>query len=178
TFMCDGPHDRHATWNRSEHLFKPSRHPSGDSESMTTPDQRSHLKDHTRPTEASFLSLEDGDMYVCQDGPQDASTLLLIHGSASSSRSWNPLVPLLGQAHHSMRLDLPGRGRSDQPADRDYSISRHAHRVGSALDPLDVERTLVVGHSSSGVVPTALADHRPELVTALVLLNTVSSMEA
>src|SRR5699024_5803642 len=178
TFMCDGPHDRHATWNRSEHLFKPSRHPSGDSESMTTPDQRSHLKDHTRPTEASFLSLEDGDMYVCQDGPQDASTLLLIHGSASSSRSWNPLVPLLAPSHHIIRLDLPGHGRSDEPADRDYKISRQAHRVGSALDRLGVERTIVVGHSSGGVVATALAEQRPELVTALVLINTGPSMEA
>jgi len=145
---------------------------------MTTPDQRSHLKDHTRPTEASFLSLEDGDMYVCQDGPQDASTLLLIHGSASSSRSWNPLVPLLAPSHHIIRLDLPGHGRSDEPADRDYKISRQAHRVGSALDRLGVERTIVVGHSSGGVVATALAEQRPELVTALVLINTGPSMEA
>ncbi len=117
-------------------------------------------------------------MYVCQDGPQDASTLLLIHGSASSSRSWNPLVPLLAPSHHIIRLDLPGHGRSDEPADRDYKTSRQAHRVGSALDRLGVERTIVVGHSSGGVVATALAEQRPELVTALVLINTGPSMEA
>ncbi|WP_399172026.1 alpha/beta fold hydrolase [Streptomyces sp. PanSC19] len=31
---------------------------------------------------------------------------------------------------------------------------------------------MVVGHSSGGAGATALAEHRPDLVTALVLVNT------
>src|SRR5699024_11603797 len=49
---------------------------------------------------------------------------------------------------------------------------------GCALARLGVERTIVVSHSSGGVVATALAEQRPELVTALVLINTGPSMEA
>jgi pimeloyl-ACP methyl ester carboxylesterase len=108
-------------------------------------------------TESSALSLDDGDLYVCQDGPRDAPALLLIHGSASSTRSWDPLVPLLTGAHRVIRIDLLGYGRSAKPADRSYEIPDQGRRVGVALDRLGVRHAIVVGHSSGGVVATALA---------------------
>lgn len=38
-----------------------------------------------------FVRLEDGDMHVVEDGPTDASALLLIHGSAGAqSRQRSP----------------------------------------------------------------------------------------
>jgi pimeloyl-ACP methyl ester carboxylesterase len=39
-------------------------------------------------------------------------------------------------------------------------------------DRLDVERVIVVGHSSGGAAATALAERRPDLVAALALINT------
>ena len=123
-------------------------------------------------TESSLLSLDDGDIYVCQDGPRSAPALLLIHGSSSSTRSWNPMIPLLTGAHRVIRIDLLGHGRSAKPADRSYAIPDQARRAGAALDRLGVEHAVVVGHSSGGVVATALAERRPDLVTALALVNT------
>ncbi|MCX2180205.1 alpha/beta fold hydrolase [Streptomyces sp. SKN60] len=112
------------------------------------------------------------DLHVCQDGPRDAPALLLIHGTASSARSWDPMVPLLTGSHRVIRIDLLGHGRSAKPDDRSYEIPDQAGRVGAALDRLGVGRAVVVGHSSGGVVATALAEQRPELVTALALVNT------
>lgn len=128
--------------------------------------------------ESSTLSLDDGDIYVCQDGPRDAPALLLIHGSASSTRSWNPMVPLLTKSHRVVRIDLLGHGRSAKPADRSYAIPDQARRVGVALDRLGVEHAVVVGHSSGGVVATAVAEQRPDLVTALALVNTGPGLDA
>jgi len=119
-----------------------------------------------------ILPLDDGDIYVCQDGPRDAPALLLIHGSGVSSRSWDALVPLLTESHRVIRIDLLGHGRSAKPADRDYAIPEQARRVGVALDRLGVPHAIVVGHSSGGSVATALAEQRPDLVTALALINT------
>ena len=124
------------------------------------------------------LSLDDGDIHVCQDGPRDAPALLLIHGSASSARSWDALVPLLTDSHHVIRIDLLGHGRSAKPADRSYAVPDQAHRAGVALDRLGVERAVVAGHSSGGVAATALAEQRPDLVTALALVNTGPGMDA
>ncbi|MET8629120.1 alpha/beta fold hydrolase [Kitasatospora sp. NPDC004669] len=131
-------------------------------------------------SESSILSLNDGDgdIYVCQDGPRDAPALLLVHGSASSTRSWNPMVPLLTGSHRVIRIDLLGHGRSAKPADRSYAIPDQARRAGEALDRLGVEHAVVVGHSSGGVVAIALAEQRPELVTALALVNTGPSLDA
>ncbi|WP_326709576.1 alpha/beta hydrolase [Streptomyces sp. NBC_01474] len=145
---------------------------------MTVSDGGSHVNDGAEATESSTLSLDDGDIHVCQDGPHDAPALLLIHGSVSSTRSWNPMVPLLTGSHRVIRIDLLGHGRSAKPADRSYALPDQARRAGVALDRLDVEHAVVVGHSSGGVVATALAEQRPDLVTALVLINTGPSLDA
>ncbi|MEU8620550.1 alpha/beta hydrolase [Streptomyces sp. NPDC048623] len=139
---------------------------------MTVSDGRPHVNGGTGATERSTLSLDDGDIHVCQDGPRDAPVLLLIHGSASSTRSWDRLVPLLTGSHHVIRMDLLGHGRSAKPADRGYAIPDQARRAGAVLDRLGVGHAVVVAHSSGGVVATALAEQRPGLVTALALINT------
>ncbi|MFF5012607.1 alpha/beta fold hydrolase [Streptomyces sp. NPDC001165] len=144
---------------------------------MTVSDGAPHVNGGAT-TESSTLSLDDGDIYVCQDGLRDAPTLLLIHGSASSTRSWDPLVPLLTGYHRAIRTDLLGHGRSAKPADRSYAIPDQARRAGAVLDRLGVEHAVVVGHSSGGVVATALAEQRPDLVTALALINTGPSLDA
>lgn len=130
------------------------------------------------PTENLLLSTADGDLHVCQDGPRDAPVLLLLHGSAASARSWDALVPLLAGTHRVVRIDLLGHGRSAKPADRGYDTPAQAHRVGTVLDRLDVRHAAVAGHSSGGAVATALAERRPELVSALALVNTGPSLDA
>jgi pimeloyl-ACP methyl ester carboxylesterase len=144
---------------------------------MTISDGGPHVNGDAA-TESSTLSLDDGDIYVCQDGPRNAPALLLIHGSASSTRSWDPLVPLLTGSHRVIRIDLLGHGRSAKPADRSYAIPDQGRRVGVALDRLGVEHAIVVGHSSGGAVATTLAEQRPDLVTALALINTGPSLDA
>ncbi|MFC5834043.1 alpha/beta fold hydrolase [Nonomuraea insulae] len=136
------------------------------------------LSDSGPATESSTLALDDGDIYLCQDGPRDAPALLLIHGSASSARSWDPLVPLLTGSHHVIRIDLLGHGLSGKPSDSSYAIPDQARRIGMALDRLGVEHAIVAGHSSGGYSATALAEQRPDLVTALALINTGPSLNA
>jgi pimeloyl-ACP methyl ester carboxylesterase len=132
------------------------------------PDRQPHTNGGAEVT----LSLDDGEIYVRQDGPPDAPALLLIHGNASTARWWDELVPMLTRSHRVIRIDLLGYGRSAKPADRSYALPDQAHRVGAAMDRLGVERVIAVGHSSGGAAATALAEHRPDLVAALVLINT------
>ncbi|MFD2489165.1 alpha/beta fold hydrolase [Amycolatopsis jiangsuensis] len=88
---------------------------------------------------------------------------MLIHGSASSTRSWDSLVPILAGSHRVIRIDLLGHGRSAKPADRSYALPDQAGRAGVVLDRLGVEHAVVVGHSSGGAVATAVAE-RSDLV--------------
>ncbi|MFI6149661.1 alpha/beta fold hydrolase [Streptomyces sp. NPDC051109] len=145
---------------------------------MTHSDDDSFVSDDAEATGSTTLSMEDGDIHVRQDGPRGAPVLLLIHGSASSTRSWDPMVPLLTASHRVVRIDLLGHGRSARPAESSYAIPDQARRAGTALDRLGVEHTVVVGHSSGGAVATALAEQRPDLVTALALINTGPGLDA
>jgi pimeloyl-ACP methyl ester carboxylesterase len=118
------------------------------------------------------VSLDEGKIYLRQDGPRGAPALLLIHGNASSARWWDELVPMLTGAHRVIRIDLLGYGRSAKPEGVSYALPDQARRVGVTMDRLGVERVTVVGHSSGGAAATALAEQRPDLVAALVLINT------
>ncbi|RKN44005.1 alpha/beta fold hydrolase [Streptomyces hoynatensis] len=150
---------------------------------MTTSDHTS-IPPGTSPdapspaTVETTLSLADGEIHVCLDGPREAPALLLIHGTAASARSWEPLLPLLSGSRRVVRIDLLGCGRSGRPDGASYAVEDQARRVGEALDRLGVGPAGVVGHSSGGVFATALAAQRPDLVTSLVLINTGPHMAA
>jgi pimeloyl-ACP methyl ester carboxylesterase len=145
-----------------------------DTDVMTIRDGRSHVNVGAEVT----LSLDDGEIYVRQDGPWDAPGLLLIHGNASSARSWDELVPMLTRSHRVIRIDLLGYGRSAKPEDRSYALPDQARRADVAMDRLGVERVIAVGQSSGGAAATALAEQRPDLVAALVLISTGPHMGA
>src|SRR5262249_46795531 len=116
------------------------------------------------------------EMHVVQDGPRQASPLLLIHGSGASGASWGPMVPMLAEHHHVIRVDLPGCGQS--PPARSYEVPAQAIRVAAVLDDLGLRQVAVAGHSSGGYVATALAEQRPDLVGSLTLIGTGPSLDA
>ncbi|WP_328611147.1 alpha/beta fold hydrolase [Amycolatopsis sp. NBC_00345] len=123
-------------------------------------------------------STTTGGIHVRQDGPRDAPALLLIHGTGASLRTWDPMVPLLTGSLRVIRVDLPGCGRSAPPEGAGYALPDQAGRVAAALDRLGVEQAVVAGHSSGGMIATALAEQRSGLVTALALINTGPGMAA
>ncbi|QEV21180.1 alpha/beta fold hydrolase [Streptomyces alboniger] len=118
------------------------------------------------------------EVHVTASGPPDAPALVLIHGLAGSTAWWDPVVPALARAHRVLRVDLPGHGRSARPPRGDDDIPAQARRVAGALDGIGVDRAAVAGHSTGGLVGTALAEQRPDLVGALALINTGPSPDA
>ncbi|MEW2445902.1 alpha/beta fold hydrolase, partial [Micromonospora marina] len=110
--------------------------------------------------------------------PPPHHPLVLIHGLGASTRWWDPIVPALATSYRIIRIDLLGHGRSAKPAGGGYAIPQQAHRVGQALDRLDVRHAILVGHSTGGYVATALAGQRGDLVTALTLIGTGPGMDA
>jgi pimeloyl-ACP methyl ester carboxylesterase len=123
-----------------------------------------------------MLAVMSGDIHVVQDGSPGAPPLLLIQNAAAPIALWDPVVPSLAGAHHVIRADLLGHGRSGPAAG--YDVPAQARRAGAALDRLGAGRVTVIGHSSGGMVATALAGQRPGQVAAIVLINTGPSPDA
>ncbi|MGF6885277.1 pimeloyl-ACP methyl ester carboxylesterase [Nocardia sp. GAS34] len=89
-------------------------------------------------------------------GTPGAPKVVLIHGLASSYRVWDRVVPLLEDRADIVAVHLESAGTiEDDAADTLRTIDSPA---------------IVVGHSRGALVATALAERRPDLVTALVML--------
>ena len=127
--------------------------------------------------EDRFVRLDDGDIHVVEDGRPGAPAVLLIHGTAASVTWWDPVISRLADACRVIRVDLAGHGRSTAPAGG-YDIPAQARRAGAVLDQLGAGQVTAIGHSTGGCVATALAEQRPGLVSALVLIDIGPDLDA
>ncbi|MFI6169663.1 alpha/beta fold hydrolase [Nocardia sp. NPDC051052] len=131
-------------------------------------------RDTAAATGERQVRLRDGDLHVVDDGPPDAPALLLIHGNASSTAWWDPVVPALAARYRVIRVDLLGHGQSAKPIAR-YDVPAQGRRSAELLDELGVANATIIAHSMGGMVATALAERRPDLVTALALIDSAPS---
>jgi pimeloyl-ACP methyl ester carboxylesterase len=76
-------------------------------------------------------------------------------------------------------VDLRGHGDSDGPEDpATYSLDRLARDVETVADAVGAAQFRLLGHSMGGMVARRVALHRPERVTALVLMSTAAGPPA
>jgi pimeloyl-ACP methyl ester carboxylesterase len=103
-------------------------------------------------------------------GPVDAQALVLIHGLASDSGTWDLAIPAL--AERGLRViapDLLGHGRSDKPA-YGYSLDGFARSLAELLDAIGVARATFVGHSLGGAAAMHFHHNYPGYLERLVLV--------
>ncbi|NQY56528.1 MAG: alpha/beta fold hydrolase [Ilumatobacteraceae bacterium] len=96
--------------------------------------------------------------------------VLLIHGLAGSSRTWDAVLPELGSRYDVVAPDMLGHGESAKPVG-DYSLGAYASGLRDLLAVLDVSSATLVGHSFGGGVAMQLAYQFPQLVDRLVLVG-------
>ncbi len=96
--------------------------------------------------------------------------LLLVHGMAGSSSTWNEVLPALAERYTVIAPDLPGHGQSDKPP-QDYSLGAQANSLRDLLVALGVERATVVGQSLGGGITMQLAYQHPQYCERLVLVS-------
>ena len=131
------------------------------------------------PPNGRFVEVEGGRLHLVDLSPTDRQplgTVLLLHGASGSSA--DPMLVLgrrLAERYRVVAVDRPGHGWSDRIGGAAMaSPARQADVIGEALTRIGVERAIVVGHSWSGALATALALDHPDRVTSLVLLAPVS----
>ena len=104
----------------------------------------------------------------------DAPTVVLIHGFLVSSWSWRFNIDALARRFEVVAPCQPGFGWSARPRKADLSIPGLARHLLAVLDRLDVERAHLVGNSLGGAVALWIAQHAPERVDRLVLVNALA----
>jgi pimeloyl-ACP methyl ester carboxylesterase len=94
--------------------------------------------------------------------------VLLLHGIGGSSASFASQLPALARRHRALAWDAPGYGASADPAAAP-GMDGYADAAAEVLATHG--RGHVVGVSWGGVIGTALAVWRPELVASLTLAD-------
>jgi pimeloyl-ACP methyl ester carboxylesterase len=96
--------------------------------------------------------------------------LVLLHGIAGSSATWEDVIPRLAEHHAVIAPDLLGHGESSKPRG-DYSLGAYANAIRDLFGALGHERGTIIGHSLGGGVGMQFVYQFPERCERLVLVS-------
>jgi pimeloyl-ACP methyl ester carboxylesterase len=95
--------------------------------------------------------------------------LVFLHGGAQNAHTWDTVALALGRP--TVALDLPGHGHSDGGRNGSIDVAENAKDIATAIRALAPNARAVIGMSLGGMTTLALADHAPELVRKIVLVD-------
>jgi len=94
----------------------------------------------------------------------------MLHGLGDEADTWRHIFITLSEGYHTLAIDLPGFGRSDQP-DVDYTPEFLMDAVIQFLDQLKITSAIIMGSSLGGILGHGLAISHPERVKGLILVG-------
>ncbi len=77
-------------------------------------------------------------------GPRNGLAIVLLHAWGESRRSFDRLLPLLGQSNRVVALDLPGHGESDNSCSS-FSRDALAQDVVAFIDAVGMDTAVLAG---------------------------------
>jgi pimeloyl-ACP methyl ester carboxylesterase len=102
----------------------------------------------------------------------EGPVVILVHGIASSSITFQEVVPRLSETHRVIALDILGFGLSPAPAHATYTIGEHAEALHATIRSLRLDAPFVlVGHSLGSLISARYTADHPEAVAKLVLVS-------
>ncbi len=108
--------------------------------------------------------------YVDFGGPDDAPTVVLVHGLGGSHLNWDLFAPLIRRRARVLALDLPGFGRSE-PGGRRTTVQENVKVLDRFLTEVAGTPAVLVGNSMGGMISILQTAGSPRTVDGLVLLD-------
>jgi pimeloyl-ACP methyl ester carboxylesterase len=102
--------------------------------------------------------------------------LVFLHGGAQNAHTWDTVALALDRPL--VAIDLPGHGHSDGGKAGSLGLADNAADVAVVIRALAPNAKAVVGMSLGGMTTIALADHAPELVRKVVLVDVTPGVNA
>ncbi|KAM7394145.1 hypothetical protein PAMP_020964 [Pampus punctatissimus] len=133
-----------------------------------------HLTSSTLKQAVSELTLAApwGEIRGKVWGPDHGLPVLCLHGWADNCGTFNTLIPLLPKECRYVAVDLAGHGLSShRPPGVFYSFPSYVADVRTVVDALQWSRFSIIGHSMGGNVAGLFSALYPEMVDAVVLLD-------
>ncbi|MDI9766355.1 alpha/beta hydrolase [Pantoea dispersa] len=119
-------------------------------------------------------SLSMGYMDVKPAQQANGQTVVLMHGKNFCAATWEDTINALSQqGYRIIAPDQIGFCTSTKPARYQYSFQQLAQNTHQLLAQLGVEKAVIVGHSTGGMLATRYALMYPQQTQKLVLVNPI-----
>ena len=118
--------------------------------------------------------LQMGYMDVPAKGKPNGRTVVVMHGKNFCGATWESTISVLTEAgFRVIASDQVGFCTSTKPANYQYSFQQLAFNTMALLKHLGVSRSILIGHSTGGMLATRFALMYPEAVEKLVMVNPI-----
>ncbi|WP_312992680.1 alpha/beta fold hydrolase [Chryseobacterium flavum] len=138
------------------------------------------LSEYQYPFEVHFINLKSQNntlkMAYMDVKPQkpNGKVIMLLHGKNFNGAYWERTAKdLSAKGFRVIIPDQIGFGKSSKPHSYQFSFSQLAENTRAILDELNIEKTIVLGHSMGGMVAVRFTLLYPEKVQKLVLENPI-----
>jgi pimeloyl-ACP methyl ester carboxylesterase len=133
---------------------------------------RTRQAERDNPPVGQFMEIDGVRLHYLERG--QGQPIVLLHGNGTMIQDFDTsgLIDLASKHYRVIVFDRPGYGHSERPRrGKTWDPKAQADLLRKALERLDVERPIVVGHSWGTLVAVAMALHHPANVHGLVLLS-------
>lgn len=112
-------------------------------------------------------------LFYHRKGKGDA--VVFLHGYTGSSNDFAHQIPVVSEQFQTICPDHRGHGKSEAPDSEDaYAIDVFSEDVYAVLCSLNIGKCCLVGHSMGGFIALQFVLDHPDMVKALVLIDTSS----
>ena len=114
-------------------------------------------------------------LHISDQGPKDSPVVMCANSLGTDLRVWDAMIAHLPHDLRIVRFDKRGHGLSDCP-DGPYAIADLTGDALAVIDALDLQDITFVGLSVGGLIGQGVLQARPEMIKALVLMDTAAKI--
>jgi len=108
--------------------------------------------------------------YLDWGGDSQRHTILLVHGGSAHAHWWDYVAPQLSTFGRVLALDFRGHGRSAWAKPAHYGLEVYLRELAGFIQQLKT-RVILIGHSMGGHVAQLVAEDHPDLLEALIAID-------
>ncbi len=109
-----------------------------------------------------------GNIYYEVYGPEDAPSIVFIHGLASDNKMFHKQVEEFAKDYKIIILNLPGHGKSFK-TEKYFDFQTPAKCILELLDDLNISKTNIAGTSLGGFISQYIAYKYPERIHSIAV---------
>jgi pimeloyl-ACP methyl ester carboxylesterase len=119
---------------------------------------------------------EDGLSIICDIRGKGDTALVFLHGWCGDREYWKHQVDVFAADYRIVTLDQAGHGESGKDR-KHWSAGSLAGDVEAVAKALDLKRVILIGHSMGGPVALMAAKRMPDIVIAVIGVDTLQNVE-